>query len=264
MNRIELLERNCLINRDKFINDANIKHDNLYDYTQVQYKNAQTKVTIICAVHGTFNQSPNAHLNCTIACKSCAYEQRKLTVQKNKVGPFIEKLEMVKNPKYDYSQVVYVRSKTKVAIQCDIHGVFYQTPNDHLTGYGCVHCRNDNIPGRLCKTALLRDPVLSVEPRSVYKFQIQHNGDIYYKVGVSNDPDNRMKYLCPKGTDITLIEQYHTTTIDAIQIEDEFHTMITELCGIHGYPFYMNGGRTECYQIADDINLIEFIKQRNI
>lgn len=241
----------------EFIEKAQATHGTKFDYSKVEYINSKTNVTVVCALHGEFQTNPTNHIR-GAGCRFCANNVALTTEQ------FIERAVAKHGLKYDYSQVVYVRSKTKVAIQCDIHGVFYQTPNDHLTGYGCVHCRNDNIPGRLCKTALLRDPVLSVEPRSVYKFQIQHNGDIYYKVGVSNDPDNRMKYLCPKGTDITLIEQYHTTTIDAIQIEDEFHTMITELGGIHGYPFYMNGGRTECYQIADDINLIEFIKQRNI
>lgn len=36
-------------------------HGNVYDYSMVQYKNAYTKVRIICKDHGVFLQTPNAH-----------------------------------------------------------------------------------------------------------------------------------------------------------------------------------------------------------
>jgi predicted nucleic-acid-binding Zn-ribbon protein len=41
---------------------------------------------------------------------------------------------------YDYSKVVYINAKTKVLIICPIHGEFWQTPTNHLSGQGCPHC----------------------------------------------------------------------------------------------------------------------------
>lgn len=41
---------------------------------------------------------------------------------------------------YDYSQVFYKNSWTKVAITCHDHGPFEQKPNSHLTGHGCPVC----------------------------------------------------------------------------------------------------------------------------
>jgi very-short-patch-repair endonuclease len=38
--------------------------------------------------------------------------------------------------------VVYVDSQTKVAITCPTHGDFHQVPASHITGYGCIHCKN--------------------------------------------------------------------------------------------------------------------------
>jgi very-short-patch-repair endonuclease len=46
--------------------------------------------------------------------------------------------------KYDYSLVEYINNKTKIKIICPIHGVFEQTPNNHLNvGNGCPFCSNN-------------------------------------------------------------------------------------------------------------------------
>ena len=53
---------------------------------------------------------------------------------------FIEKARQIHNDKYDYSKVNYVNSRTKVCIICPTHGEFWQTPHNHLKGYGCAEC----------------------------------------------------------------------------------------------------------------------------
>ena len=45
--------------------------------------------------------------------------------------------------KYDYSQVNYVNSKTKVIIICSKHGEFNQLPSSHLMGAGCKKCATE-------------------------------------------------------------------------------------------------------------------------
>ena len=48
---------------------------------------------------------------------------------------FIEKAKKKHSEyNYDYSEVVYVNSKTKVKIKCPIHGIFEQRPDNHLNG----------------------------------------------------------------------------------------------------------------------------------
>lgn len=41
---------------------ARLKHGNKYDYSLVEYINANTKVKIICPIHGQFEQIANGHL----------------------------------------------------------------------------------------------------------------------------------------------------------------------------------------------------------
>lgn len=53
---------------------------------------------------------------------------------------FIRRAKKVHGDKYDYSDVDYINSKTKVKIVCIEHGSFFQQPNKHLTGDGCIQC----------------------------------------------------------------------------------------------------------------------------
>lgn len=46
----------------KFVERARAIHGDKYDYTQVNYTNCATNVTILCKTHGAFLQTPNSHL----------------------------------------------------------------------------------------------------------------------------------------------------------------------------------------------------------
>lgn len=118
---------------EQFIEEANIIHNFKYDYSLVNYKNSKTKIKIICSKHGIFEQTPGSHLNGR-GCPACANNQRKTTEQ------FIKEANKIHNFKYDYSLVNYVNSYAKIKIICLKHGVFEQTPHDHLKGQGCYIC----------------------------------------------------------------------------------------------------------------------------
>ncbi len=53
---------------------------------------------------------------------------------------FIKKAREVHGDTYDYSNVVYKNTRTKVKIKCKTHGEWEQTPQDHIQGRGCPHC----------------------------------------------------------------------------------------------------------------------------
>jgi len=122
-------------NNVEFINKANKKHDNYYDYSKVEYINNFTKVIIICKLHGEFEQRPNSHLNGN-GCMKCS-GRSKLNTQE-----FIKRARILHGDKYDYSKVIYVNTKTNVIIICREHGEFTQRPFNHLNGkgHGCIKC----------------------------------------------------------------------------------------------------------------------------
>ena len=53
---------------------------------------------------------------------------------------FITRAREVHGHRYGYSLVKYVNAHTKVTITCPEHGVFEQTPNNHIHGRGCIQC----------------------------------------------------------------------------------------------------------------------------
>lgn len=58
----------------------------------------------------------------------------------NKLGNFIEKAKKKHVNKYIYDNVIYISSKEKVEIICNLHGSFFLRPDAHITGVGCSKC----------------------------------------------------------------------------------------------------------------------------
>lgn len=67
---IDKIKESCTWSTEKFIQEARKIHGNKYDYSKVNYINNYTPVTIICPVHGEFQQIPSNHLN-GAGCSKC-------------------------------------------------------------------------------------------------------------------------------------------------------------------------------------------------
>lgn len=116
---------------ESFIRKATRVHNNKYDYSKINYVNSRTKVTIICPIHGDFEQKAADHL----------YGKGCLLCANNISSSFEKKARETHGNKYDYSKVDYVNSQTKITIICPEHGEFEQIPNNHTTkGNGCLKC----------------------------------------------------------------------------------------------------------------------------
>ena len=116
-----------------FIEKAKHVHGDKFDYSQVNYVNGKTRVSIVCPVHGVFTQMPNNHLS----GKGCPYCANNVRLS---YDDFVEKARDVHGCRYDYSLVKYVNNHTPVEIVCRQHGSFMQTPYVHLSGSGCPVC----------------------------------------------------------------------------------------------------------------------------
>lgn len=123
---------------EEFIDNARKVHGDKYDYSKIEYKNANTPVVIICPEHGEFKMRPSNHLKGQ-GCSKCS-NLLKGSYQKSNTEEFIRKSKLVHGDKYDYNQVDYVNNRVKVIIGCPEHGVFKQKPLDHLHGSGCPEC----------------------------------------------------------------------------------------------------------------------------
>lgn len=135
----------------EFEGRANKIHSKKYDYTNVQYVNARTKVKIICPSHGEFCQSPDAHLKGK-GCKKCASEAN-TKLQRYTEDELINKFNTVHQNRYSYEKLTYLGLSKKIIITCTVHGHFESKAQHHLDGTGCPKCANygfnTSIPGIL-------------------------------------------------------------------------------------------------------------------
>lgn len=123
----------------QFIEQAKQIHGNKYNYEKTEYINDNTKISIICPIHGEFFQRASAHLSGQ-GCPLCGKIKLVLSKTTKAANSFKDKAKSVHGEKYDYSKFEYVNAKTRGIIICPIHGEFWQTPDKHVHGSGCRKC----------------------------------------------------------------------------------------------------------------------------
>lgn len=81
----------------QFIKESNEIHNFRYDYSKVNYVNNQTKVIIICSIHGDFEQVSSSHLSGT-GCPHCMESKGE-----RKISKFLDQknIEYVRQKKFD-------------------------------------------------------------------------------------------------------------------------------------------------------------------
>ena len=124
---------------DDFISNSIKIHGDIFDYSQSEYINTETKLKIICKKCGyEFFRDPHIHLRGQ-GCFKCFNTNRTCTTE-----AFIKKAKEIHGDKYDYSLVNYINNYIKIKIICPKHGIFEQKPNHHLHNHGCAKCYDDD------------------------------------------------------------------------------------------------------------------------
>ena len=165
---------------DKFIEKAQKRHGNKYDYSKVEYHGSKEKVCIICPKHGEFWQYPQDHVRGN-NCPLCANENRG-SKQRLTKDEFIKKAQEIHGNKYDYSKVNYKNINTKITIICPIHGEFEQIGMNHILGQGCPKCVGKGLN---------RDEIIE-------KFVSVHGNKYDYSKVVYNGMHNKVVIICPE------------------------------------------------------------------
>jgi hypothetical protein len=126
------------LTQEQFVNKANIKHNNYYDYSLVNYINANIKVKIICPKHGEFEQQPNNHLfgqRCVKCMGDNVRSARTLSHHQ-----FVSKLKNIQPDLYDELtfKEEYVKNYDKIILGTK-YGDVKISPNLLLRGvYPCI------------------------------------------------------------------------------------------------------------------------------
>lgn len=216
---------------EEFIVKANQIHKNYYDYSKSIYKSAKDKITIICPVHGSFEQTVNDHLG-NKGCYKCGI--LKTSCSKNyTTKQFIEKANVIHNNKYVYNKTEYINSVTKITITCHKHGDFKQIPSDHLSGKGCINCANYGF--KADKPAILYYLKVTTEDNKVL-----------YKIGITNNSiKQRFKLKDLQKIEILKQEEFQNGQ-DALNKETKIKQKFKEYRYI-GPDILISNGNTELF-----------------
>jgi predicted Zn-ribbon and HTH transcriptional regulator len=128
----------------QFISEANLIHNNIYDYSKVNYLNNYTNVIIICKIHGEFEQSSLSHVNQKNTCPKCTSNQySKMAI--NWLN-FIAKKDNI-NIKHAENTGEYLIPNTRLRVDgyCEKNKTIYEFHGDIWHGNPKIYNKNDKI-----------------------------------------------------------------------------------------------------------------------
>lgn len=136
----EMIQDKIKINKNEWLKRFEFTHHNKYDYSLFESIPGQKSI-FICKDHGKFEQDPGVHANGQ-GCPQCGSEKSrrgrlKLFKYKNNIIDICNKLHY---NKYNYELIEVISLKNKQKIICQDHGIFLQSLDYHLKGYGCPIC----------------------------------------------------------------------------------------------------------------------------
>lgn len=179
---------------EEYILSAIKVHGNKYDYSLVDYKNSRTKIEVICDQGHIFKVQPNNHISSNkTGCPHCSPKRAYTTEE------FITMSNKIHNNQYDYSETVYIDSRTKVKIKCSHGHTFEVTPANHtLRKTGCPTCSNGKQIGMM-------PTFFKGKPSTLYYAKI---GEVY-KIGVTTRTPQQRLYGQTKGKKYTILKEWH-------------------------------------------------------
>lgn len=228
------------------------RHGDKYDYSLfTEYRSSTQKIKIVCPEHGVFQQTVEAHRVSVDGCQTCASISARNNIKKS-LGmtqrEFIARAEEVHDFFYDYSLVEYVTSDLKVKIICPKHGVFEQRPRGHLTGRGCIECKNDKTTYNLTKK-YEDNKKLGDKKGIVYLLKVKGVDEEFLKVGITSNKIRRYrahrKYLSEAGYSFHVIAESEMTNLETTKVEREVLGLLKEL-GLEYHPKSKFPGSMEC------------------
>ncbi len=219
----------------------------LYDCSQIVYKNNSTPITLICPTHGPFNKRPADITTKKQGCQQCgrlglgAYH-------KKDTAWFAQEGSRVHNNKYDYSQVQYTRYHEKVDIICPEHGVFRQTAGSHISnGSGCPTCSVKDYEGGYSRARFISHPEIQNNPATLYLIECRRGDEAFIKIGITQKTihdrfriNNRLPY------EFTILAERQGALYELFQLEQAIKFAHNRFKHTPLVPF---NGKSECFAL---------------
>ena len=238
---------------EMFLTKANNLYGNRFDYSNLNYIDSETEVSITCLEHQTeFIQKPKNHLR-SVGFKQCSYSKR-FDGTRDTLQSFISKANKIHKNKYDYSKFNYVNSKTNGTIICNTCSTEWLCkPNNHLSNQtGCPNCSENSI---YTKEYYLKNNIPNHECY-LYLITFVSEKESFIKIGITkhNDINQRFKDSVYKQYKRGINIFYATDFFNAYELEQFIINKYKKQSYI---PLEVFKGRTECFNlnVIDNIML---------
>lgn len=135
------------ISASDYIKTCKKLHNDKYNYSKINLINQSSKITIICPIHGEFEQIAHDHKN-GHGCPKCAIDVN-TKKKRNKLEDLIKRANIIHDNFYNYDKIKeHKNMHTKVTLTCPEHGDFEQTLGMHINKKrGCPKCSIENRTG---------------------------------------------------------------------------------------------------------------------
>jgi len=132
--------------QESFIEESTKVHGGFYDYSKVEFSKVTSKVTIICPVHGEFNQLAGQHKSGR-GCRRCASTAHVRATYDT--DWFIQRSVDKFGDRFEYEEVDYLNEHTPIVLVCKKHGRFETKPVNHLSAKNgsCPECTKNHPIG---------------------------------------------------------------------------------------------------------------------
>lgn len=260
-----------------FIQKAESKHGKRFDYQKFEYVSAKTKGTIVCPIHGDYEQTPDKHLQSKHGCARCAQESsrnlKKGKLPKN-IIPSISENEYRQRVMEKYGERFELDfSEYKgwtlgfIIIRCSEHGISKYVPQAFLSSrYGCRECWESNRISS--KTKSYENFLKKAEIIHEHKYRYSNSNETTYE-----NRKSIITIICPKHGEFQKKAQKHLagqgcfdckidSLVESGALPGGYHDIIfqrnPDLKDKQGYVYYLKIGSV--YKIGITINIRQRIK----
>lgn len=286
----QLCSGNRKMTTDDFVRKAKLVHGESDDFSEVDYANAYTKITLICHKHGRYSITPTNYLSGQ-RCRECAKEKTGAKKQMS-MNDFILKARQIHGYKdtFEKTDLSNRDGHGKICVTCKEHGDYWITPNSYLRGSRCPVC------GKIKAASARRKPIEAFQQEILQKYGDNINVDnsvyrnnktnliatckIHGDFNVRPFDLLRNKYGCPKCSGsakltfeelVSRFREVHGDKYVYVEPEDGEYGVdhkMKIICPIHGEfeqtPYrHMNGnGCPKCCSSTskDENKIIDYIK----
>lgn len=164
----------AIVNKDNFLQELEKRNE--------AYRNGELKILgdyqalslhiLVEDKYGKALMQPKVLLKGVVPCLATAID---------KTEYFKNKATDVHNGTYTYDNAVYKGSGTKITVTCPIHGDFEQQVDTHLSGAGCMACKNEKVGW----TYTAWSKAALGNPGILYILRCWNDEEEFYKVGIT-------------------------------------------------------------------------------